>query len=224
MNTGRPKILLADDHAILLDAFRKILEPAYEVVAGVTDGHAMIEAAEKFKPDIIIADISMPRLNGLDASARIKERLPNTKLIFLTMNEDPDLAAEAIRRGADGYVLKKSAVSELLEALRQTLAKRVYVSPMIAQESSAVFVREAKRTRRAPGLSLRQREVLQLLAEGRSMKEAADLLHVTPRTIAFHKYSMMQQLGFKTGAELVQHAMNLGLVARRNSAQRPGAG
>src|SRR5215468_3470441 len=137
------------------------------------------------------------------------------------MNEDPDLAVEAMRRGAAGYVLKKSAVSELLEAIRQTVANRVYVSPALAHEPSAVFVREARRTRRAPGLSLRQREVLQLLAEGRSMKEAADLLHVTPRTIAFHKYSMMHQLGLKTGAQLVQHAMNLGLVARKNPPPRP---
>jgi DNA-binding NarL/FixJ family response regulator len=216
MNPPRTKILLADDHAILLDAFRKILEPAYEIVAGVTDGHAMIEAAEKFKPEIIIADISMPRLNGLDAGERIKERLPKTKLIFLTMNEDPDLALEAMRRGAAGYVLKKSAVSELLEAIRQTLANRVYISPALAQEPAAVFVSAARTTRRARGLSLRQREVLQLLAEGRSMKEAAELLHVKPRTIAFHKYSMMEQLGIKTGAELVQHAMNLGLVARKD--------
>ena len=118
MKTARPRILLADDHAILLEAFRKMLEPTYAVVGAVTDGHAMIQAAERLKPDVIVADISMPRLNGLDACQRVHERLPDTRLIFLTMNEDPDVAAEAIRRGASGYVLKKSAASELFEAIR----------------------------------------------------------------------------------------------------------
>jgi DNA-binding NarL/FixJ family response regulator len=216
MSSSRLKLLLADDHVMLLEAFRKMLEPRYDVVGAVTDGHAMIVAAERLHPDVIIADISMPRLNGLDACQRVKELLPATKLIFLTMNEDPDIASEAIRRGAAGYVLKKSASAELFDALQQVHLGRVYVTPVIACGPTAVFAAAAKKSSRGTrALSLRQREVLQLLAEGRSMKEAADILQVTPRTIAFHKYSIMEQLGLKTGAELIQHAVHLRLVSGR---------
>src|SRR5262252_5796893 len=213
-NMTRPRVLIADDHAILLDAFRKLLEPQYDVVGTVTDGQALVKAAEALKPDVILADISMPRLNGLDAGERLRNRVPKAKLLFLTVSEDPDVAAEAIRRGAAGYLLKKSASAELFEALRAVLRGRTYVTPAIAKEPTAVFVSTAKRAGPARNLGLRQREVLQLLAEGKSMKEAADVLGVTPRTIAFHKYTMMEQLGLKSGAELVQHAVKLGLVAR----------
>ena len=215
MKAARPRILLADDHAILLDAFRKMLEPMYEVAGAVTDGREMIQAAEKLRPDVIVADISMPRLNGLDACQRLRERLPEAKLIFLTMTEDPDIAAEAIRRGASGYVLKKSAASELFDAIRQALQGRIYVTPAIARGPAAIFVADARKSGGARELSLRQREVLQLLAEGRSMKEAAAVLHVTPRTIAFHKYSIMEHLGLKTGAELITYAVEHRLVSNR---------
>jgi len=210
----RPRVLIADDHAILLDAFRKLLEPQYDVVGTVTDGQALVKAAEALKPDVILADISMPKLNGLDAAERLRARMPNAKLLFLTVSEDPDVAAEAIRRGAAGYLLKKSASAELFEALRAVLRGRTYVTPAIAREPIAVFVSTAKRAGPARNLGLRQREVLQLLAEGKSMKEAAEVLGLTPRTIAFHKYAMMEQLGLKSGAELVQHAVKIGLVAR----------
>ena len=209
----RPRVLLADDHTMLLDALRKLLEPACHVVAAVTDGRALVETAVKLKPDVIVADIGMPRLNGLDAAEQLKAKLPAAKLIFLTVNEDPDVAAEAIRRGALGYLLKKSAATELFTAVERVLAGRHYVTPLITREPTMVFVSRAQQGRSAHELSLRQREVLQLLAEGRSMKEAADILKLTPRTIAFHKYSMMEQHGFKTGAELVQYAVRLGLVA-----------
>jgi DNA-binding NarL/FixJ family response regulator len=212
----RPRVLIADDHAILLDAFRKLLEPAYEVVGTVTDGQALVKAAEALKPDVILADISMPRLNGLDAGERLRARLPKAKLLFLTVSEDPDVAAEAIRRGAAGYLLKKSASAELFEALRHVLSGRTYVTPAVARAPAALFASAAKRAGPARSLGLRQREVLQLLAEGKSMKEAADVLGVTPRTIAFHKYAMMAQLRLKSGAELVQHAVKIGLVARGN--------
>lgn len=213
---NRPRVLLADDHAMWLDALKKLLEPSCDVVATVTDGRALVESAGILRPDVIVADIGMPRLNGLDACARLLGReAPGTRLIFLTVNEDPDIAAEALRRGALGFVLKKSASAELFAAIQRVLAGRHYVTPLIARGPTNLFVARALRGQAAQGPSLRQREVLQLLAEGRSMKEAADILCVRPRTIAFHKYTMMQRHGFKTGAELVQYAVRLGLVAGR---------
>jgi DNA-binding NarL/FixJ family response regulator len=209
------RVLIADDHAILLDAFKRLLEPEYSVVGVVTDGQALVREAERLKPDVVIADISMPRLNGLDAAERLLDQMPEVRLVFLTVNEDPEVAAEAIRRGAAGYVLKKSASGELFEALRQVLRGRTYVTPAIAKTSTPDFVAEAKRGGQAQELSLRQREVLQLLAEGKSMKEAADVLGVTPRTIAFHKYAIMSQLGLRNGAELVQYAVAHRLVSSR---------
>jgi DNA-binding NarL/FixJ family response regulator len=207
----RPTVLLADDHTLLLDAFRKLLEGTCDVVGTVTDGHTLVKAAEELEPDVILVDVAMPHLNGLDACERIRQRVPRTKVIFLTMDEDPDTAAEAMRRGASGYLLKASAASELFEAIGQVLDGKIYVAPSIARGPVGVFVSHAERGK-GSGLTLRQREVLQLLAEGKSMKEAADILEVTPRTIAFHKYSMMEHLGLKTTAELVQHAVTLGLV------------
>jgi DNA-binding NarL/FixJ family response regulator len=212
----RPTVLLADDHTLLLDAFRKLLEATCDVVGTVTNGQALVKAAEDLKPDLILVDVAMPQLNGLDACERIRQRVPRTKVIFLTMDEDPDTAVEAIRRGASGYLLKVSAASELFDAIRQVLDGKIYVAPSIAKGPVGVFVSQAKKGK-ASGLTLRQREVLQLLAEGKSMKDAADILQVTPRTIAFHKYSMMEHLGFKTTAELVQHAVSLGLVGGRHS-------
>ena len=210
---NRPRVLLADDHAMLLDALKRLLEPACHVVAAVTDGRALVDTAATLQPDVIVADIGMPRLNGLDACEHLMGKVPGTKLIFLTVNEDPDVAAEAIRRGALGYLLKKSAATELFAAIQQALAGRHYVTPLITRGPTSLFVASALHGHGAHGLSLRQREVLQLLAEGRSMKEAANILNVTPRTIAFHKYTMMQQHGFRTGAELVQYAVRLGLVS-----------
>ena len=208
----RIRVLIADDHAILLDAFKRLLEPQYNVVGTVKDGQALLQAAESLAPDVIVADISMPLLNGLDAAERLKERMPNTKLVFLTVNEDPHIAAEAIRRGAAAYVLKKSASAELFEALGRVMHNLTYVTPAIAKDSSLDFVVEAKRSDPPRALSLRQREVLQLLAEGKSMKESSVVLGVTPRTIAFHKYTMIKQLGLKNSAELVQYAVAHGIV------------
>lgn len=211
----RTRVLIADDHAILLDAFKRLLEPEYEVVGTVTDGQALVQAAESLKPDVVLADISMPRLNGLDAAERLLARFPKVKLVFLTVSEDPEVAAEAIRRGAAGYVLKKSASAELFEALRRVLHGQTYITPALARASTVDFVVGAKRAGPARALSLRQREVLQLLAEGRSMKEAADILGVAPRTIAFHKYTMIEQLGLQNGAELVQYAVSQNIVRPR---------
>jgi len=209
---NHPRIVLADDHALFLEALRRLLEPACKVVAMVTDGRALVETAMRLKPEAVVADIGMPMLNGLDAARQLRDSLPATKLIFLTVNEDPEVAAEAVRRGVLGYLLKKSAATELFTAIERALAGRHYITPLITSDSTQVFVSRAELSHRSPALSHRQREVLQLLAEGLSMKEAAEVLNVTPRTIAFHKYTIMQQHGFRTGAELVQYAVRLGLV------------
>ncbi len=207
----RPRVLLAEDHTLLLDAFAKLLEPHCDVVGTAGDGRELLEAAQKLEPDVVVADISMPLLNGLEAGRQLKELLPNTKLVFVTVNEDPDLAAEALRLGASAYVLKKSATSELFHAIREVLAGRSYVTPLVAPDGLD-GIRERK-PRRATELTPRQREVLQLLAEGNSMKRVADILNVTPRTVAFHKYRMMGELGFGSTAELVQFAVREGIVS-----------
>lgn len=210
---SRPRILLADDHVLVLEAFRKLLASDYDIVGAVTDGQSLVTAAGDLHPDVVVLDIAMPHLNGLDAIERVKARVPRSRLIVLTMQHDRDTAADAIRRGAVGFVLKSSPSSELFEAISEALKGKVYVSPAVAGVPSGVFAEEALRSTRRSGLTLRQREVLQLLAEGKSMNEAARLLNVTPRTIAFHKYSMMEQLGLKTSSELILHAQALGLVS-----------
>ena len=207
----RARVLLAEDHTLLLDAFAKLLEPHCDVVGTAGDGRELLEAAQRLEPDVVVADISMPLLNGLEAGRRLKEILPDTKLVFVTVNEDPDLAAEALRMGASAYVLKKSATSELFHAIREVLAGRSYVTPLVAPDGLD-GIRERK-PRRAAELTPRQREVLQLLAEGNSMKRVADILNVTPRTVAFHKYRMMGELGFGSTAELVQFAVREGIVS-----------
>ena len=212
---ARARILIADDHELVVQAFKTLLTTAYDIVGTVTDGQTLVKAARDLSPEIILVDITMPLLNGLDAIERVKAQQPRSRLIALTQQEDFETAAEAIRRGASGYVLKSAAPTELFEAIEEVLRGKCYVSPKIARAPSAVFASEAMRTTRGRALTLRQREVLQLLAEGKSMKEAAHVLNVTPRTIAFHKYSMMEQLGLKTTAELVQHAVTLGLVGSR---------
>jgi DNA-binding NarL/FixJ family response regulator len=207
-----PRVILADDHTILVEAFRKLLEPACEVVATVADGHALLEVALRFKPDVIVLDIAMPLLNGLDAGRQVKELVPGVKLIFLTMNEDPDLAVEAIRMGASGYLLKKSAASELFKAIQTALRGKSYVTPQIARGMETSFIRDPEGNKHSQTLTPRQRQVVQLLAEGKSMKEAADVLKVATRTIAFHKYRIMEDLKLKTTADLIQFAMKNHIV------------
>jgi DNA-binding NarL/FixJ family response regulator len=206
-----PRVLLADDHALLLGAFEKLLAGECEIVGQVSDGRALVAAAERLKPDLIVLDISMPLLNGLEAGRQIKQKLRDVKLVFLTMNEDADLAAEAFRSGASGYLLKRSAASELTTAIREVMQGRAYVTPLVTDGLVGSLMRpEEQRARHE--LTPRQREVLQLLAEGRSMKEVANLLDLTPRTVAFHKYRMMEQLGVKTTAELIQYAVKQHIV------------
>ncbi len=203
-----PRVLLADDHVLLLGAFEKLLAADCTIVGQVSDGRALVEAAEHLKPDVIVLDISMPVLNGLEAARQIKKKLANVKLVFLTMNEDADLAAEAFRAGASAYLLKRSATSELPAAIREVMQGRSYITPLVADGLVGALMHDA-----APHeLTPRQREVLQLLAEGRSMKEVGSVLNLTPRTVAFHKYRMMEQLKVKSTAELIQYAVKHHIV------------
>ena len=207
------RVMLADDHTLLVEAFRKLLEHNFDVVGTVADGRALLEAAPLLKPDVVLLDIGMPLLNGLDAGRQLKAKMPGLKLIYLTMNEDPDLAVEAMHAGGSGYLLKKSAASELFHAIQAALKGKFYVTPQIARGMQEAFVRDPEAKKRRPTVTPRQREVLQLLAEGKSMKESADVLSVSARTIAFHKYQMMEELGVKTTAGLIQYAIKSHIVA-----------
>ena len=209
----RPRVLLADDHRLLREAFAQLLEPGCDVVGAVADGRALLAAAQELRPDIVVLDIAMPLLNGLDAARQLKGLLPEVRLIFLTVSEDPELAAEAFRVGASGYLLKNSAASELFQAIQEVSQGRSYVTPLATQGLVGSLIREPGRASASEQLTTRQREVLQLLAEGRTMKEIAQILAITPRTVAFHKYSMMEDLGIKTSAELVQFAIKHHIVA-----------
>lgn len=210
----RPRVLIADDHAMLCGAFQNLLQPECDVVGCVADGRALLEAAPKLKPDIIVLDIAMPLLNGLDAGRQLKQLMPNVKLIFLTVNEDPDVTREAFRMGASGFLLKTSAASELFQAIQEVIRGRAYVTPLITKGMVDSFMQEPHRRTAADKLTLRQREVLQLLAEGFSMKEVAAVLKVTSRTVAFHKYRMMEELRLKSNAELIHFAIKHGLSSK----------
>jgi DNA-binding NarL/FixJ family response regulator len=203
---AKPRLLLADDHVLVVDAFTKLLEPDYDVVGTVGDGRALLKRACELKPDVVILDLAMPLLNGIDAGRELKKALPQTKIVVLTMNEDYDLATNALRHWASAYLLKKSASSELTKALREVLKGRTYVTPRVAQRMLENFMRDP-RPDREKTLTQRQKEVLQLLAEGRTMKEVAQVLNITPRTVAFHKYQIMEEHGLKTQSDLVIFAI-----------------
>ena len=207
---ARPRILMADDHVMLLEAFKALLEPDCEVVGTVTDGRTLLEEFSRLHPDVVLLDIAMPLLNGLDAGRQLKAQRRSVKLIYLTMNPDPDLASEALRLGASGYVLKSSAARELKQAIQEALRGRSYITPLITRDVVGSLI-QARTPRQE--LTTRQREVLQLLAERKSMKEVGAILDLTPRTVAFHKYRMMEQLRLKTSAELVTFAVREGMVA-----------
>jgi len=201
-----PRVLLADDHHLLLGALEKLLSPECEIVGTVSDGRSLVVEAQRLKPDVVVLDIAMPLLNGLDAGRQIKQLMKGVKLVFVTMNEDPDLAAEAFRAGASAYLLKRSAASELMVAIREVMKGRSYVTPLITEGLVGSFM-DATNRKPSHELTPRQREVLQLLAEGHSMKQVAAVLNVTPRTVAFHKYKMMEQLNIRSSAELIQFAI-----------------
>jgi DNA-binding NarL/FixJ family response regulator len=204
-----PRVMLADDHTILVEALRKLLEPHCEIVGTVADGRTLLKTAPELKPDVIVADISMPLINGLDTWARLKEVLPRMKLIFLTMNEDPDLAVEAFRCGASGYLLKTSAVKELIGAIQLALEGKSYVTRQMARRMQKSFNKNPNNGPKARGkiLTARQREVMQLLAGGKSMREVARVVNLSTRTVAFHKYRIMEVLNLKTNADFIRFAI-----------------
>jgi len=207
-----PKVILADDHTLVAEGLRQLISPHFDVVAIVADGHALMNFATAVKPDVAVVDVAMPLLNGLEAGRQLKERMPSVKLIFLTMNEDPELAVEAMRAGASAFVLKKSAASELLQAIHAALRGKTFVTPQIAQGMQECFIRNPQGASQRKSLTPRQREVVQLLAEGKSMKQVADVLRIAPRTVAFHKYRIMEDLGLRTNADLVQFAIKSRIV------------
>jgi DNA-binding NarL/FixJ family response regulator len=206
-------VLLADDHRLLREAFAQLLRADCDVVGAVADGRALLAAAAELRPDLVVLDVAMPLLNGLEAARELRRRMPEVKVIFLTVNEDPDLAAEAFRAGASGYLLKNSAAAELFQAIREVSEGRAYVTPLAARGLVEGLLRGPEPANRPAELSPRQREVLRLLAEGHTMKDAARALNISARTVAFHKYRMMEAFGIKTSAELVQFAVRQRVVS-----------
>ena len=192
-------------------AYEKLLSGECEVVGQVTDGRALVAAAEQLKPDVIVLDISMPLLNGLEAARLIKQRLPDIKLVFLTMNEESDVAAEAFRAGASAYLLKRSAGSELSTAIQDVMQGRSYITPLVA-EGLVKALLTFNTQQPEPQLTAQQKQVLQLVAEGRSMKDVAAVLNLAPRAVAAQKYQLMRQLNVKTTAELIQYAVKHGIL------------
>jgi DNA-binding NarL/FixJ family response regulator len=211
---NRASILLADDHAIVAEGLQSLLEGTFEFVGRVSDGRALVEAAKRLMPAVIVADISMPLLNGLDAVRLLKKDGVRSKIVFLTMHSDRNLVAEAFRAGASAYLLKQSAGEELVQAIEQILAGRTYITPLIANDLISFLVDAGKEPPKfCVELTTRQREVLQLIAEGKTMKEIAFLLGISTRTAESHKYEMMQSLGVQTTAELIRHAIKINLVS-----------
>ena len=207
----RERVVLADDHTLVLEAFSILLSPDVDIVGTAADGRELIKIVRELKPDIVVTDISMPNLNGVDACMKLLKLAPKTKIIFLTVLNDPDVVAEVIRAGAKGYLLKSSASSELLQAIRAVSAGRTYITPLVTESMIGSLIDGGKRNK-AQKLTVRQREILQLLAEGKTMKEAAGVLCITPRTVAFHKYRIMETLGIDNNAALVRFAMKTGLL------------
>jgi DNA-binding NarL/FixJ family response regulator len=211
---NKARVLLADDHKIVTEGLRSLLEPEFVLVGIVEDGRELIAKAEELNPDVIVADITMPSLNGIEAVGQLRKGGSKAKVVFLTMHHDAMYARRAFDAGASGFVLKHSAPDELLTAIREALKGRTYVTPMIAGELMQSYKHGTGVKKDGFGkLTPRQREVLQLLAEGKSPKEIARTLHISTRTVEFHKYHMMEQLGIETSAELVQFAIKHGIIS-----------
>jgi DNA-binding NarL/FixJ family response regulator len=206
----KPRILLADDHALVLEGFCRILQEHYELVGTAGDGYALLAAAKIVQPDIVILDISMPLLNGIDTAAQLKNICPTAKIIIVTMHAGADYVRSAFEAGASAYVLKGSAVDELEQAIRAVLGGHSYITPLITKELVDVYLSTA--SEKPKGLTPRQREVLRFLAEGRTAKEIANLLNITSRTVEFHKAQMMDHLHLKTTADLIKYALTHGIV------------
>ena len=210
----KPRILLADDHSLVLEGFRRILEDQCEVVGTAEDGRALLEAASRLKPNVVLLDISMPLLNGIDATRHLKKISPDIKVIFVTMHADPAYLNEAFKAGASGYLLKRSAGTELIQAIQSVLGGNYYVTPLLTKGLVNSVIGEAPIPPvRQSILTPRQREVLQLVAEGKAVKEIAQLLNISPKTVEFHKAQIMEQLDLRTTAELTKYAMAHGLTS-----------
>lgn len=208
----RPRLLLADDHLLLLEAFRSLLQDDFDIAGTVSDGAQLLDAAVRLTPDVIVTDVSMPHMSGIESARRLRDILPSARIVFLTVNEDPQLAAEAFRLGAFGWVLKSSPASELRRAVREALAGHHFLTSAVANGDMASLPPTAKGHTPAEELTPRERQVLSLLAQGKSMKQIAAELGITARTVAFHKYRIMDTLGIRTSAELVQFAVRHGIV------------
>ena len=215
-NRIRARVLIADDHKLIAEACKHLLQPEFDVVGIVTNGRDLMLAAAEMRPDVVILDISMPMLNGLDAGGHVKKRYPATKLIYLTMLKGPEVAAEAFRRGASGYVLKHSNIEDLVVAVRRVLQGESYLSPTITQDTVEFFLRVGAAEREEKRVSGRSSEVLQLLAEGKTLKEVAWILKLKPGTVAYHKYRIMHRLGVQNNAQLVEYAVRHHLIPEEN--------
>jgi DNA-binding NarL/FixJ family response regulator len=214
----RRRLLLADDHTLLLEGIRLLLEPEYELVGSVEDGLALLAAAKTLKPDVILLDISMPLLNGIDAARRLRKIVPSARLIFVTMHADADFVLEAFRVGAMGYVLKRAAASELLTAIREVLKGNHYVSPLVTRNTLDLLISTPKpQGKFSDRLTPRQREVLQLVAEGRTRKEIAAVLNISVKTVEFHKAALMRKLNLGTAADFTRYAIEHGIITAERS-------
>ena len=211
---SKARILLADDHRIVIEGLKKLLEPEYDVIGTVEDGRALIAAVAELQPDVVVADVSMPHLNGIEAVRQIKEKSPQIKVVMLTMHHDVQYAVRAFEAGASGFVLKASASNELITAIGEAMRGKTYVTPLIAGDLIQSY-REGKANPEIGlrQLSARQREILQLVAEGRSAKEIGRALNISARTVESHKYQIMEALNVKTSAELVQFAIKHGIIS-----------
>lgn len=211
---NRSRVLIADDHNLVAELCKSLLETEFDVVGVVSDGRALLRAVGELKPDVIVVDIAMPILNGLDAGRQVKQMRPAVKLVFLTMNSDPEIAAECFARGASGYLLKTCAAAEMVLAVREVLRGKTYLCKALSRDTiDSLRWQQKELVSEEARLTDRQREVLQLLAEGKVMKEVGGVLHMTPRTVAYHKYRIMELLGAKSNAELVKYAIRNHMIA-----------
>ncbi len=209
------RVLLADDHAVVAEGLEALLNRSFDLLRVVHDGRALLDSVEELRPDVVVTDISMPLLNGIDAVRQIKRIRPDTKVVMLTMHGEVELAVEAFRAGASGYVLKTSPGEELVTAIQEAAKGRSYLTPLIAKDLLSVLIEARAPAQGETRLTDRQREVLQLIAEGHTMKGIASILHISSRTAESHKYEMMEVLGVKTTAELIQYAIRLNLVPNK---------
>ncbi len=210
---ARPRVLLGDDHVMFCEGLRSILEPHFEVVGIVENGQELVAAAERLQPDVVVADISMPLLNGIGAARKLQKMRRPPKIVFLTMHADPTFATEAFRAGASGYVLKSSSGVEIVTAIQEAIRGRTHISAVVAGGVlGGLMESRTDQKKQAAELTPRQKEILQLIAEGKSPKEIAVVLSVSPRTVEFHKYRIMEATGVRTIAELTRYAVNHGIV------------